>query len=345
MVIGVCGYGYTGSGALLDLFKEYNDFSQCPYDDVEFMMPYYPDGLESLEFNLFEKTSRFMSSDVSIYRFEKFMNQYARASRVVDLSTHGKLPEITDRFLRKIVDISWEGSWLFDFYQEQETNFGWFRSRTLRTIRRLFEKCGIDIPIQKKRNMRIATDKDIFYSAAKEFVNEIINEMHPIKHERVVLNQPFAANCPTKSFVFFDDPKAIIVDRDPRDVYILSKNTVKSRSEWIPTDDVETFIKYYRYMHNHLAEDSKNSDVMILHFEDLIFNTNLVISDIEKMIGPLGNKNGEHHFRPEDSINNTQLFKKYRKYSDDIVLIEKELKEYLYDFSDKRTPNFLTDTF
>lgn len=344
MVIGVCGYGYTGSGALLDLFREYKNFSQCPFDDVEIMLTYYPDGLESLAYNLYEAPSRFMSSDIAIYRFERFMYQYARSSKVVKAATHGKIPEITEEFLKNITDIEWSGSWLFDFYQKQETNIGWFMSRAFRTIQRILEKKGMYIPLNQ-RNMRLAVDEDRFYKEARAYIGKIIDVMYPDKHSRVILNQPFAANFPTKSFVFFDDPRAIIVDRDPRDVYILSKRAVKSRSEWIPTDDVNKFIKYYRWMHSHFDKEIQNENVVIVNYEDLIFNSELVIEDIEKIIGELGEKNGERHFFPEVSINNTQLFKKYPEYITDISVIERELPEYLYDFSDKQTPKFDTETF
>lgn len=345
MVIGVCGYGYTGSGAVLDLFRDYTDFSQCEYDDVELMMCYYPDGLESLAFHLFDNNSRFMSSDIAVYRFEKFMYEYARSSKVVKLSTHGKLPEITEAFLEKIVDISWDGSWLYDFFQNQDTNFGWFYSRATRTVKRRFEKMGIDFPKSKKRKMRLVTDREKFYCAAKEFMRDIINEIHPNCKERVVLNQPFASNYPTKSFKFFDDPKAIIVDRDPRDVYLLSKRAVKSRSEWIPTDDVSTFVKYYRYMHDHLDDAKQRDDVLIVRFEDLIYHTDETIKLIEGLVGEMGPKNSEKHFDPKISRNNTQLFKKYTEYGADIAVIEEELKEYLYDFSSVETPLFDSEVF
>lgn len=344
MIIGVCGYGYTGSGALLDLFREYSDFTQSEYD-MEFMFPYYPDGLESLAHNLFEKPSRFMSPDIAILRFEKFMYQYARSSKTVKKCTHGRLYHYTEEFISEISDISWQGNWLYDFYQKQDTNFGWFMSRAIRTIQRQFEKINIPTFFPKKRPMRICTNEEKFYKSAKKFVNSIIEEMLSVQTERIILNQPFAANYPTKSFAFFDDPKAILVDRDPRDVYILSKRAVKSRSEWIPTDDVETFIKYYRWMHERYGSEAKNPNVAIIQYEDLIFNQDNVIKHLEKVIGSLGSKNGVRYFYPEVSINNTQLFYKYTEYEYEMNLIKKELPEYLYDFSDKPRPDFSTKAF
>lgn len=345
MIIGICGYGYTGSGALLDLLLDYKDFAQSPYD-VEFIFPYYPDGLESLAYNLYDRPSRFMGPDIAIYRFEKFMNQYSKSSESVKKATEGKLPEITKEFINEISDISWNGNWLFDFYQLQDNNWGWFYSRVRRFIQRWFEKHGIKVAITPKRKMRISDDEEKFYKASKEYVKRIIDLIIPESNSnRIILNQPFAANFPSKSFVFFDDPFAILVDRDPRDVYILSKKAVKSRSEWIPTDDVKTFIKYYKWMHKYFDIETKDKRVCLIHYEDIIFNTEQVITTLEAVIGAFGEKNGERHFKSEVSINNTQLFYKYPEYEDDISKIESELSEFLYDFTKKPRPSFETKAF
>ena len=43
-------------------------------------------------------------------------------------------------------------------------------------------------------------------------------------------------------------------------------------------------------------------------------------------------------FDPKISIPNTQLFRKYPKYKDDIKYIEKELPNYLFNFQDYSPP-------
>ena len=105
MIIGVCGYGYTGSGAMLDLLREYKDFSQLK-DDVELIFSYYPDGLESLAYHLYEAPSRYMSPDIAMHRFETFMNQYNASGAALNRCTNGKLPILTRDFLNHIASVS-----------------------------------------------------------------------------------------------------------------------------------------------------------------------------------------------------------------------------------------------
>ena len=67
--LGVCGFGYSGSGAVVDLLKN-NDNIMYP-EIGEFTLTYLPDGLKDLRYNLFDNCSRFFSSDVAIMRVRR----------------------------------------------------------------------------------------------------------------------------------------------------------------------------------------------------------------------------------------------------------------------------------
>ena len=56
MIIGVCGYGYSGSGAVCDFLHEWDSCSCCPMD-MEFSLLYIPHGIQDLEYQLMEKRS------------------------------------------------------------------------------------------------------------------------------------------------------------------------------------------------------------------------------------------------------------------------------------------------
>lgn len=344
MIIGICGYGYTGSGAILDLLKEYDGFSQLN-DDYEFVLPYYPDGLINLENNLIRFPSRFMSSDIAIMRFEKFIKKYSKSGRTVKRVTKNSLIRLSKNYIESISQVVWNGHWLFDYYEYQGNVFGRFWSRTKRTVQRFFDRHNVGINLIKRRKMSLCYSEELFFNETKKYINSIIDIMFPEKKERIILNQPFPANYPSMVFKYFDDPKAIIVDRDPRDVYILAKKSLKSSSAWIPTDNVKDFVEYYKAMHCRYSEEKKNNNVLLIRFEDLIYNYEMTIKEIEKLIGPLGNKKNISFFDPAISINNTQLFLKYTELSSDINVIEKELKEYLYPFPDYPKPNFKTTEF
>ena len=66
MIIGVCGLGYTGSGAVIDLLKEYSGLQV--EDKDEFGLVFRPDGLQDLCYQV-THPRRYMSSDMAIHRF------------------------------------------------------------------------------------------------------------------------------------------------------------------------------------------------------------------------------------------------------------------------------------
>ena len=68
MIIGVCGLGYTGSGAVQDLLKEYEEIEDLT-GDYEFGFVYKPDGILDLRHHLVEAPCRDLSSNVAIKRF------------------------------------------------------------------------------------------------------------------------------------------------------------------------------------------------------------------------------------------------------------------------------------
>ena len=61
--------------------------------------------------------------------------------------------------------------------------------------------------------------------------------------------------------------KIIIVDRDPRDVYLLSKNNLRKDAAWIPTS-VCDFVSYYKLLRSNNYNDSR---IYNLQFEDLVY--------------------------------------------------------------------------
>ena len=133
-------------------------------------------------------------------------------------------------------------------------------------------------------------------------------------------------------FPYFDDIKVIVVERDPRDLYILEK------CEWkgtiIPTQDAETFCKWYKYTRAHRkTEVFDPQKVMLLQFEDLIYKYDETTEKLKAWLG-LDNDThiyGKEKFDPQVSIKNTRTWEKY-DVGNDLQIIESELKEYLYRY-------------
>ena len=93
MIVGVCGFGYSGSSALVDLFNESDLFDVR--GDFEFSFTYKPDGLEDLERSI-TSPSRYFSSDSAIRRYIQYSN---RMSAKYNSRTNGKFSALTDKYI------------------------------------------------------------------------------------------------------------------------------------------------------------------------------------------------------------------------------------------------------
>ena len=124
----------------------------------------------------------------------------------------------------------------------------------------------------------------------------------------------------------------MVVDRDPRDVWVLEKYVWKDGV--IPHEDVETFCKWFRYTRKHRKTDNLHTAaITFVQFEDLIFHYDETVSRLEKWVGFASS---DHIFprtrlNPNKSVKNTQTWLRISGVPrEEIIYIENELAEYLY---------------
>ena len=326
-VVGVSGYGYSGSGAVVDLLKEYGECSLLG-DGLEFAFLYYPNCYNDLKNSLIFSDARFMSSDVSIGQFESSMKSYIKVSGWQKQSSQDLLVFVDD-FVKKVSTISWEGYWLYDEAYLSKKPFKYFLFRLKRKAFRIWK---INKPLFDRRMLYSDIDEETYVNYACHSVSEIMTScVKNKKTEILVVNQLVPANNPIVYLRYIPKAKVVIVDKDPRDSYILASTVAEQSSHWIPKKDVKSFIDYYKALRKH--RDFDNSQILYLHFEDLVYNYEQSVSRIENFLGIRNHFMPKKFFNPDDSICNTQLYKRYEGFENQISIIEKELKDFLYDFS------------
>lgn len=329
MIIGVCGLGYTGSGAVLDFLKEFEENQVI--DEVEFSLAYFPDGLEDLEYHLVKNPSRYFSSDVAIKRFRNYYKSMCSPRSWYKNATNNQFFTLSEGYIESLIQARWQGIWAFDWV---EANW-WQKNIKYRLIGRLQH---ISDKISKRywsflpeREMCLSIRPENFYELTRKYIKDIFLAAGLNDEKNIVLDQPFSGDNPEKSFVFFENPRAIVVDRDPRDLYLLAKKVILSKGRFMPSDDVETFVKYYKLLR--ASHDSHISQgILKIRFEDLIYEYDKTTRKIIEFIGLKTHNYPKKYFDPDISRNNTQLFRKYTRFDNEISYIEHELKEYLFPF-------------
>ena len=194
--------------------------------------------------------------------------------------------------------------------------------------------------------MYLSIQPENFIEEVRHYIHSLLYETSQSDKDIIVLDQPFNVNNPKTSMRYFDAPRAILVDRDPRDIYVLAKKYLKSNGSFIPSDNVEDYIIYHRLIRTR-CEEEDGPDILRMSFEDLIYDYEATSARIQDFLGLSGSKHDEKkYFDPAVSIENTQLFLKHPELADDIQKIEKALPEYLYPF-EKYTlkPKHIVDAF
>lgn len=328
MILGVSGLGNTGSFALIDFLREYDEVYYNKYMG-EFSFCYCPDGLLDLEHHIVKAPFRFQSSDAALCRFAKLAEKEFINHRGERHKYNADLRRITSDYIVKITQISWDGTWGFRI--RNSSSIESFIQKVLFKLRPLF---GDEVYIRyTNKKMRYSVRPADFLENTKSYLMDMIMATGGGKTKYTLIDQLFPGDNPESIFHFFDNPISIVVDRDPRDLYLLSKCDVHVDSTWIPTDTVEKFIMYYRLMRENADVVKHKNQVLRLQYERLIYEYDEVEKEMEQFLGIKHHTQKLKFFNPEISINNTQLFNKYPQFAKDVEKIEKELSDWIYDYS------------
>jgi len=331
MIIGACGYGGTGSSAVKDYLKEFTNVQVL--DRAECQYAFKVDGLQDLEYHLVKQYSRHMSGDYAIERF-KAASQFANTPKVKKIYIDKKkFLKDTNEFLKSIVQAEYLG---FD-------NADYENCSLLKSIVILGFKKFI-IPIYEKktgklyvswpmRKMHVSINPTAFYENAQKYMMKILENGGADFSKTIILDQPFEGNNPTQSFPFFEDPIAIVVDRDPRDLYMAASYQWPDGT-FMPRRDPKAFVQYYRMQRKNIHLEEEKSKVLRLNLEEMIFDYE---NATKKIMNFVGFNESQHiypkkYFNPDRSIKGSQVYKKIPGHHEEIKYISEALSEYLFDF-------------
>ena len=325
MIIGSAGFSWSGSSAATDYLKEFDE--NQVYDEIEFILAYHPDGLADLDYNLNIACNKFLSSNTAIHRFRK------TAKFLLGKPTKGEIVNITEQFIDRITQVKWTGLAQGQNKYHNETIFNALSPYTYKLLRRLPVKFCKAIRLYPINTIEFSVRPENFIDECQKYTDSILKSLGLDTSRNIVLDQPFSGNNPVASMKYYRDARAIVVDRDPRELYLLSKHYFPKTSYQVPYENVDDFIAYYGNMHKIITEFMKNPNVLYLKFEDMIYNYEETTKRIREFLNLGENNHKKMYFDPGKSIVNTQLFKKCSDYEEDIKRIEECLAEYLFDFS------------
>lgn len=346
-LITTTGFSNTGSGAITHLISEFEGVSS-PSDSYEIRFLYDPDSISDLEYYVVENPHR-QNSGYAILRFKDYIdfNTNKLLNPHYERICKGQFKKLSYDFIDSITDFRYYGASYLDI--QRKGKLYWFIYRCYRKIVLSF-LTRKTLPVVRQSLMAPKLlyaptyNRDIFLRCAKDYVGKVLNYINHNDDNIVIIDQFFPPTNVARYERYIPEEyqlKVFIVDRDPRDLYVIYKKIGKSKS--IPCDDVNVFCNWFLWTRTQSRQIKDTKSVMRIQFEDLIYDYEKTRDKIVEFCG-LGEQSCTRKrtiFKPELSINNTQTWKRFPDTIDDIKIIERRLVAFCYDFDSKQMkPDF-----
>jgi hypothetical protein len=337
------GYGNTGSSAGTNILEEFRCIKSC--GNAEFTFAHEPDGIADLENSLRE--GHRLKTDLAIKRFLKLMHNLSCEGHYKQYF-NGKFECLAIEFIESIVKCKWNGWWHRAFETAILSDKDEFKIKLAKkTYDFLLKSTNYDMyePDGWRPHYQPLTDfyysnfideydEQYFLKQVTIFTDALLQEINGNNcYKYIMLDQAIPPISVLLYARYFFNSKTIIIDRDPRDLYIINK--AKWGSGYIPAETVELFIRWYSRTRKLRNTELKNDRVVLfLPFEALIYEYD---TSLNRLMDFLNLSAADHvnklkYFNPDISRKNTQVFLQYPALYEDVKKIEKELEEYCYPY-------------
>ena len=348
-ILSCAGFGNTGSSIVTDFFSEFSCIKVVGGSSFEFGLLHEPDGIRDLENALVEGNR--LKTDLAIKRFIKLvknLNENNPSGPNYRDYFNNHFLEYTQDYLRDLNVIRWSNGWWHRIYDEVD------RKGIKEKIRFKVDSFNFSKKVNSKNYSLYETnswkpsyveydtqyfckvEKADFKNKTKKYLQRLFLELAN-GDEYLLFDQLFPSNVDEEYLGYFDFAKVILVDRDPADLYFMNK--VFWGSGYIPSEDVNTFIQWYKETRSNVY---RSDNILKINFEDMIFKTD----ETQRLLCDFIGIDIAQHDMPntylflDKSITNTQVDKRNcltskvnaEKIDSDLQLIRQELKKYLYLF-------------
>ena len=329
------GFGGTGSSVVSDLMNEFQNVKSCGAD-FEMTMAFDFGGISDLQHYLVDDIERNKASE-GIWLFRKYI-KYAK--KKYNKRFGGDYLKLMEEYIGCLVDVEWEGeNYMHIFrYNKLQRWFFYFIPRIIqKKIRKMFPaKDSYERTDKFKKHLPMqfpVTSQKFFLSTQKMFEKLLDNFDIEEQYEYLCFDQLVPVYNFKRYLSYFPNMKVIVIDRDPRDLYLL--NELYWHEGWIPSSDVELYIKWFKTIRRNLLQDIEMTDgsVRLFKFEDFIYKYDETVDAVMDFLGLDVSMHirRQEFFNPKRSIVNTRLWEKNKSKEQQIRQIETALSEYCYE--------------
>jgi hypothetical protein len=293
----VSGYGKSGSGACVNLLKEFEYIDGL---DREFRIVKDPYGLIDLEHSLVNNWD-FVRHNTAINDFLNYCRMLARDDGLFkeEGKNFSKLLNIdfvkeTERYIDSLVDFKYHGETLLHNYNLKAKDLFYKKIRSKL-------KMGNELPMYFAR----PSESEFLLQTTSYIDNLFSNYSANNNIKMVVLNQAISPGNISNAIKYFNSMKLIIIDRDPRDIYAtMLKERRLLGGELSHSNVLDKYLIWHNAVRVRSEIDIANSNleknILRIQFEDFFTDYNKVLEKIKNFIGiDFIHKNKGSRFSPE----------------------------------------------
>ncbi len=322
------GYFATGSSAVDDYLREFNNIAQSRRG-VECTFLQFPDGISDLEFNILENPHRH-NSGFALKRYQHYVRTYAHTYHILFGKNWEKLSQ---EFIDSLTKFEFQGYWSGDkLYQTRLETMYYYACRAVNKLMPPRFKVPNTYNYFPKRKTRFCdVTEEEFLEKTRHYLNQLLEIINEENKEYVVLDQAVSAMNINRYLRYFDEQtKVLVVDRDPRDVYI---QEIILKGKVVPKD-VDQFADVYRHDRKRVYPKEDPNTVLYVQFEDLIYKYEETTQKIDAFLGLKDEAriSPRMYFNPDISKKNTKLWEKHPEFAEAAKRLEELLPEFIYQY-------------
>lgn len=325
--------GYTYSGGIIagEILKEIDGFHFPAKMEFRLLKERY--GLIDL-YNAVLNSKDPQIADLAIKDFYWLAKNFATKDSFFSKSgfglqrkTKGNFLKFTDEFIQELITHKYPIKWHFLDYKKN-----YFKYISTKIIQRIFKIENVG----NEEAYLSTLEEDQFILLSQKYIFSIMQSLSPLskndfKNQIILFSKsinPFSIREIEIGLKLLNG-KMIIIDRDPRDIFIELIRSGKNR--YIDYSDEKTaaysFLAYYKYLRRDKEYLRLNKNILILNFEELIKNYDENLSLIYEFldINPICHTNKFDKFKPIESIKNIGIWKNNHDFSKSINIIAGEL--------------------
>ena len=349
MIYCACGYCGTGSSVVYHLLSEYDGIESGDLGDYEHVILYTPNGLFDLEDHVL-RNNGWHNFDAAITAFREEMMRLNDNDFKWFGGFKARYGDAFEKNLNEYIDAltqyTLQGYWSYDMKGYKFDGVQFTKDMIRKAQGKERPNPGIIIDRSADNNIYYSFIKeDEFFEHTRRFVNNYMKMMYG-DAEKINANQFLLPHNLFRIGNYFGkDLKSIIVDRDPRDLYIITKYVwpTKGIRSRFPMN-VDDFCSFYKGMRETVRPYDPEL-VRTMQFEDFVYKYDETVAQVEEFFGldPKEHTRPKTHLNPAISIANTQNWRIRPEWAEEIKPIEDMLADYLYEFPYEYTPD-LEDT-